>query len=263
MVCYDKSTKLASDPYLDFSMPVSALDVSPDGTLVVAGGEDYVLKFRREVNKEQIRDRKDVNGLPVSISCSPSSKFVAISTSDGDVTIYEVSDIISEKASFKTNRGFNQIENDTSRMQCAWHPTGMNLYIPSDDGIFVIACRDWTKEKTLVPENSSMEEFSICAISLEGRFLASYTLSGNIYIHRTSTYDLVSTINLETPSIKVMSMMFDPLINGDEDEYDLLLADQFGKLSIVKNATQPTTKKAGEEQDLDDFFGAVSDEGGI
>uniref|UniRef100_A0AC34RN48 Uncharacterized protein n=1 Tax=Panagrolaimus sp. JU765 TaxID=591449 RepID=A0AC34RN48_9BILA len=226
VVSYDINTKRCSEAYLDFSMPVSAMDVSADGNLFVAGAEDYVLKFRRDLNHEQIRDRRDLNGLPVNISCSPSSKYVVVSTSDGQVTVYEVIELIQEKISFKTNRGFNVVENDTSRMQCAWHPTGMNLYIPSDDGIIVVACRDWTKEKTLLPEGASMEEFSICAISLEGRYLAAYSLSGNVYIYRTATYDLVSTITLETPSVKVLSMVFDPIVDEDEQTYDLLLMDE-------------------------------------
>uniref|UniRef100_A0AC34RDP5 Uncharacterized protein n=1 Tax=Panagrolaimus sp. JU765 TaxID=591449 RepID=A0AC34RDP5_9BILA len=64
VVSYDINTKRCSEAYLDSSMPVSAMDVSADGNLFVAGAEDYVWKFRRDLNHEQIRDRRDLNGLP-------------------------------------------------------------------------------------------------------------------------------------------------------------------------------------------------------
>uniref|UniRef100_A0AC34R3P3 Uncharacterized protein n=1 Tax=Panagrolaimus sp. JU765 TaxID=591449 RepID=A0AC34R3P3_9BILA len=47
------------------------------------------------------------------------------------------------------------------------------------------------------------------------RYLAVYSLSGHVHIYQMTIYDLVSTITLKTPSVKVLSIVFDPVVDED------------------------------------------------
>uniref|UniRef100_A0AC35GCU0 Minichromosome loss protein Mcl1 middle region domain-containing protein n=1 Tax=Panagrolaimus sp. PS1159 TaxID=55785 RepID=A0AC35GCU0_9BILA len=254
---YDATTKIAFE-ILKFSMPISALDVSPNGSYLIAASKDYTLKFTRLNQTQEWYDKKEFDGIPVSITISPSSEAVAVGTSDGFITMFSIEDEgLNELQKIKVISPFNKTDDlSSNRMKCAWHPIDSQLYLPSSSSIVVISTKEWKKDKTL---DTNGEEVSILCITSKGEYLAAYTVTNKILVYQTAASQLLSTTDLNGKII--VSMIFDP-----ENDKTLILADSNGMMHIIENATtlklQDLTVKNKVEDDEEMDFDKIIDDFG-
>ena len=72
---------------------------------------DYVLKLAKLNQDQECYDKRDLDGIAVSISIDPFSQAVAVGTSDGRATIYSIKDEgLQELKKFKLITPFNKID---------------------------------------------------------------------------------------------------------------------------------------------------------
>uniref|UniRef100_A0A7E4VRI4 Mcl1_mid domain-containing protein n=1 Tax=Panagrellus redivivus TaxID=6233 RepID=A0A7E4VRI4_PANRE len=226
---------VAGEPLVKLDDPVSAIAVSDDGSLLAAGAADYVLMIIR-INGTEIEthDRKNLDGVPVALNFHPSGQWLAVSTSEGYVEVYSLSDKAADPlVKIKCMSSFNaaNVNSKTPRFRPSWHPNGSTLIVPTNKGIKFVSTSDWTIEQTIAKET----DFSHLAVSPNSRHLAAVSNEeGTVYMFHLGGYTLLSKTKLPNgTSSHVLDLIFSP-----KHCEVLILAIEKSPLVMLKGACQ-------------------------
>ena len=187
---------------------VRGLSFSPEGNVVVSGGDDGRLFFW-DATSWQRTEALSSESLPIwSVAYSPDGDHLAIGTDGGREGRHAILDADSPLVLWNTTSQSAEktAAGHTARItSVAWSPDGEYIASGSADA----SVRVWTKNLSPVNTLDSLARVSQVAFSPDGEYLAAGTGKDNaIRVWSTRTWELVTTI--KGHSRPVTSIAFDP-----------------------------------------------------
>lgn len=165
-----------------FTADATCLDTTADGKLLASGSADMTAKV---TDTSSFNDTvfKGHEGPILSVSLDPKLKFLATSSCDGTVRLWE----IAEKKQVKSWKWLPQ-SNDFSASPTVcclkFSPDGSRLAVPHDGGIEIVGRGTWELETTLKPGKplADKEMFTAAAWSEQGTEVLAATNQGKMVV---------------------------------------------------------------------------------
>eukprot|EP00794_Sanderia_malayensis_P017651 gene17651-19406_t len=228
---------------LRFTARVNTICFNKNGDLLAAGSSDFTIKI---VTKEE-NIHKSLNGhnAPVlSVAFSPDDQYLASSSCDGMLKIWNISnqECIKSLSIFPKSN-----DTSTSKTLCkiAWcHGKEKLIAAPVGKGIMLISTETWTEVITLNSPNSEIT--SIVSFSPCGGYIASSSISGDIIVWDAAKMKEIESMKHENGS-KITSLNWNPKTIGE-----LVYADDQGQFSICSDVLSKTEKH--RVQNFDNFI---------
>ncbi|CAJ0939498.1 unnamed protein product, partial [Mesorhabditis belari] len=230
-------SRLSADPMMIdktlmlFAMEINSIDVSKE--YIVAVCSDCTLKkapLADTTNYEKI----EFDGQPLSVAIDPLEKFVAVTCTDGTLSVYPVVGIDRLAHFERLFRSFGDIGPRHTRAQVRWSSDGSFLYVATQGSVRVVKVDEWELLNARLSSDELKEEiFSSLALSTSGKYLAAGTLNGKICIWETATKKLITmTEHRHKGSLMaISSLAFDPA-----NDSNLCMADIKEGVSILYQA---------------------------
>ncbi|QDZ24215.1 WD40 repeat domain-containing protein [Chloropicon primus] len=242
-----------------FELPVRAVDFSPDGRTIAAGGDDQGIRLvELEVSEETAKGRKvackllrtlrTVGRSVKSIRWDPEGLFVAAVSADGTLQIWNSESgecVLTKKGAAKKFEG--------SSPNCAhisWHPEGIHLAVPSATGDVTFFERLSWEEEFVLPSSTDGEELGHSAavtsveLSPNGLYAATAALDRRVAIWSVKDQKVISS---RCSDSAVCNMKWHPFENA------LSLMDDEGNFAHWKQPVDPKLPDpflvADEEED--------------
>ncbi|XP_046676836.1 WD repeat and HMG-box DNA-binding protein 1-like isoform X1 [Homalodisca vitripennis] len=179
-----------------FTAPVTHIDASTDGSLVVSASCDMTIGLTN--TKTSKTEPIEGHRAPVlSVALDPKLEYLASSSCDGSVRVWRLSDR-SQLVSWDCVPRSNSFQHATALGQPAWLPgSGAQLAVPMKREVQLFHRDSWEKTVTFVDPNPGNQVFSVVKFSSCGGYLAASTTEGHMVIWNVTTQGLVASVQTE------------------------------------------------------------------
>ncbi|KAK9837086.1 hypothetical protein WJX81_001820 [Elliptochloris bilobata] len=135
-----------------FTLPVRAVSFSPDGTKLVAAGDDAGIKLVNVADTKVLRTFK-AGPYTRSLAYDPEGEYVASVAADGSLQVWHVAG----KAELRLPRAAPKVDAaSAARSLLAWHPDGSLLAVPGcDNDVTVYERLSWEPAYSLAGPHSA------------------------------------------------------------------------------------------------------------
>ena len=183
------------------SLPIRGISISPDGRWCAVASDELTVKIVETSDASSIIHIRDLEKPIKHLSFDPSSKYLALSCTDGHVYIYSFTNDEPELLR-KIDGLIRRLETDDEvSSKVAWHPDGRAFAAPTATrDIQVMSRGDWENQRIF--SNGHQGDITALAWSPNGAMLASAGKDRNILLWETKTqkviakYDYTNVIDL-------------------------------------------------------------------
>ena len=248
-----------------FTADVTALDLSLDGKLLVAGSEDMTVKI---VDTESYKDTHlkghEAPILSVTIDTKTEPEFVVSTSCDGSLVVWRITDgqrVHEMKDIFPKS---NDTALSLTRAATSWDSTSRKLACPLKDSVKLFARETWEELSELKPSLSlgKDEHFSVTAWFPSSNQLAAGTNKGKVVIWDSVSYKIIAEAadendypigNLVWKSEKEIVFI------NDNGYWGIISVDSKDKkMEPKKKTSMPEIEKAHQDEN-DDLAAALFD----
>lgn len=207
---------------------------------------------------------KSINGheAPIlSLAIDPQSKYLASSSCDGTVKIWDIETLECVKT-IDNHKKSNDLPNSETICRICWSNKGNVLFVPSKSGINVYHRESWSLKACIVQQG--FEDVVTCDISHDDKFLAAGSKKGSIVVwsYQDTNQSLLSSFATEK-STSISCLRWNP-----RDSKKLVATDESGYYHfLVVGESGPEAQKPDDydillnDFDLDDDI--FADEEGV
>jgi chromosome transmission fidelity protein 4 len=190
------------------SLPVRDVAISRDGKWCAVGSDDLIVKIVKTSDTSSVMYLRDQIKPVKHLAFDPSSKYIALSCTDGLVYVYSLSDDEPELVK-KIDGLIRTVETDSEiSAKVAWHPDGRAFAAPiATRDIQVMSRGDWENQRVF--SNGHMGDITALAWSPNGAMLASAGKDRKILIWETKTQKVIASYDYAN----VMDLAWHPTKN--------------------------------------------------
>ncbi|TVY29800.1 Minichromosome loss protein [Lachnellula hyalina] len=183
------------------SLPVRDITISRDGKWCAVGSDDLIVKIVQTADTSSVMYLRDQIKPVKHIAFDPSSKYIALSCTDGLVYVYSLANDEPELVK-KIDGLIRTVETDSEiSAKVAWHPDGRAFAAPTATrDIQVMSRGDWENQRVF--SNGHMGDITALSWSPNGAMLASAGKDRKILIWETkiqkviASYDYANVMDL-------------------------------------------------------------------
>jgi chromosome transmission fidelity protein 4 len=190
------------------TLPIRDLAISPDGKWCAVASDELVVKIIRTNDTSAVMSLREQLKPVKHISWDPSSKYIALSCTDGLVYVYS---IMSDEPDLlrKVDGLIRTVETDDEiSIQVAWHPDGRAFAAPTATrDIQVMSRNDWENQRIF--SNGHQGDVTALAWSPNGAMLVSAGKDRKIVLWETKTQKVLTTYDYPN----VMALAWHPTKN--------------------------------------------------
>lgn len=190
------------------TLPIRDLAISPDGKWCAVASDELVVKIIRTNDTSAVMSLREQLKPVKHISWDPSSKYIALSCTDGLVYVYS---IMSDEPDLlrKVDGLIRTVETDDEiSIQVAWHPDGRAFAAPTATrDIQVMSRNDWENQRIF--SNGHQGDVTALAWSPNGAMLVSAGKDRKIVLWETKTQKVLTTYDYPN----VMTLAWHPTKN--------------------------------------------------
>nr|XP_048285951.1 WD repeat and HMG-box DNA-binding protein 1 isoform X1 [Myodes glareolus] len=223
-----------------------------DGTKIAAGSSDFLVKVVDVMDNSQQQAFRGHDAPVLSLSFDPKDIFLASSSCDGTVRVWNVSDQTCA-ISWPVLQKCNDVVNARSICRLAWQPgAGKLLAVPVEKSVKLYKRETWTNPFDL-SDSSISQTLNIVAWSPCGQYLAAGTINGLIVVWNVETKDCMERVKHEK-GYAVCGLAWHPTRSR------ICYTDVEGNLGILENVCDlsgkvPSSKVSSRvEKDYNDLF---------
>ena len=190
------------------SLPVRDVAISPDGIWCAVASDELVVKVVKTSDTSSVLYLREQLKPIKHISFDPSSKYLALSCTDGFVYVYSIEDSEPELVR-KIDGLIRTVETDDEvSAKVAWHPDGRAFAAPTGTrDIQVMSTNDWGMQRKF--SNGHTGDITALAWSPNGAMLASAGKDRKILIWETKTQSVIASYDYAN----VMDLAWHPTKN--------------------------------------------------
>jgi chromosome transmission fidelity protein 4 len=200
---------MAFDKFLTrCSLPIRDVTLSPDGKWCAVASDELVVKVIRTNDTSAVMSLREQLKPVKHLSFDPSSKYIALSCTDGLVYVYSLLNDEPELVR-KVDGLIRTLETDDEiSSKVAWHPDGRAFAAPTATrDIQVMSQNDWENQRAFT--NGHTGDLTALAWSPNGAMLVSAGTDRKILLWQTSTQKVIATYDYAN----VMGLSWHPAKN--------------------------------------------------
>jgi chromosome transmission fidelity protein 4 len=190
------------------SLPIRDVALSPDGKWCAVASDELVVKIVRISDTSSVMYLREQLKPVKHLSFDPSSKYIALSCTDGLVYVYS---LVNDEPELirKIDGLIRTLETDDEvSAKVAWHPDGRAFAAPTATrDIQVMSRSDWENQRAFT--NGHMGDVTALAWSPNGAMLASAGKDRKILLWETKTQTVIATYDYAN----VMDLAWHPTKN--------------------------------------------------
>ncbi|XP_064622093.1 WD repeat and HMG-box DNA-binding protein 1-like [Lineus longissimus] len=222
-----------------FTAPVNHMVLNKTGTKLAAGASDFTVKLVDVKNNEQ-KVMRGHEAPILSIALDPKEKYLASSSCDGTVRIWNI-DTQSCVKSINAIPKCNDFSLSKTLCRIEWHPDdGKCIAVPLDKEIRIYERDTWDNMRyytdVTVKEPISIATFSPC-----GKFLAAACRDGAMFVWNFETKTRVIS-ERHDKSLPICALKWNPKGN-----HELAYCDTEGQLGVLENVV--SVEQEDEQED--------------
>lgn len=241
-----------------FTSPCRCFCISEDGSLLIAGADDFKIKVISMEENECICLYSEHQAPILSVTFDPTKEFAASASCDGTVKIWGIHDGTTEK-SLDLLAKCSEPSQAKSLCQMCWSQDGEFLLIPVKNEIQVCHRSSWEVIKLIQHSNVS-ETINILVMSPDSTYLAFGCVNGDMGIFHWQDMKLIDK-HSHPKRLSITSMAWNP-----KDMGELAFCDNSGHLGFldtVVGTSQHTNSVAAAEASAfndadDDIFASAN-----
>ncbi|XP_075860134.1 WD repeat and HMG-box DNA-binding protein 1 [Microcebus murinus] len=223
-----------------------------DGTKIAAGSSDFLVKVVDVMDSSQQKTFRGHDAPVLSLSFDPKDIFLASSSCDGSVRVWQISDQTCA-ISWPLLQKCNDVINAKSICRLAWQPkNGKLLAIPVEKSVKLYRRETWSHQFDL-SDNFISQTLNIVTWSPCGQYLAAGSINGLIIVWNVETTDCMERVKNEK-GYAICGLAWHPTC--DQISY----TDAQGNLGVLENVCNLTGKTSSSkvssrvEKNYDDLF---------
>lgn len=235
-----------------FTTNVNHVVFNRDGTKIAAGSSDFLVKVVDVMDNSQQQAFRGHDAPVLSLSFDPKDIFLASSSCDGTVRVWNVSDQTCA-ISWPVLHKCNDVVNARSICRLAWQPgAGKLLAVPVEKSVKLYKRETWTNPFDL-SDSSISQTLNIVTWSPCGQYLAAGTINGLIVVWNVETKDCMERVKHEK-GYAVCGLAWHPTCSR------ICYTDVEGNLGILENVCDLSGKVSSSkvssrvEKDYNDLF---------
>ncbi|RDW83072.1 hypothetical protein BP5796_04563 [Coleophoma crateriformis] len=176
------------------SLPVRDVAISPDGKWCAVASDELTIKIVRTNDVSTMMYLRDQPKPAKHLSFDPTSRFIAVSCTDGIVYVYTL-DKDEPECVRKVNDLIRAVETDSEiSSQIAWHPDGRAFAAATATrDIQTVSIGDWGNQRTF--SNGHNGDITALAWSPNGAMLASAGKDRKILLWETKTQKVLTSFD--------------------------------------------------------------------
>lgn len=190
------------------SLPVRDVSISPNGIWCAVASDELVVKIVKADDNGSVMFLREQQKPVKHLSFDPSSKYIALSCTDGLVYVYSL--IKDEPELLRKVDGLIRTldTEDEISSKVVWHPDGRAFAAPTATrDIQVVSRNDWENQRSF--SNGHTGDITALAWSPNGAMLASAGSDRKILLWQTSTQKVIATYDYAS----VMGISWHPTKN--------------------------------------------------
>ncbi|XP_036054366.1 WD repeat and HMG-box DNA-binding protein 1 isoform X1 [Onychomys torridus] len=222
------------------------------GTKIAAGSSDFLVKVVDVMDNSQQQTFRGHEAPVLSLSFDPQGTFLASSSCDGTVRVWNVSDQTCA-VSWPVLQKCNDVVNAKSICRLAWQPeTGKLLAVPVDKSVKLYRRDTWSNPFDL-SDSSVSQTLNIVTWSPCGQYLAAGTINGLIVVWNVETKDCMERVK-HKKGYAICGLAWHPTYGR------ICYTDVEGNLGILENVCDLSGKVSSNtvsgrvEKDYNDLF---------
>ncbi|XP_047623346.1 WD repeat and HMG-box DNA-binding protein 1 [Phacochoerus africanus] len=223
-----------------------------DGTKIAAGSSDFLVKVVDVMDCSQQKTFRGHDAPVLSLSFDPKDIFLASSSCDGSVKVWQISDQICA-ISWPLLQKCNDVINAKSICRLAWQPkSGKLLAVPVEKSVKLYRRETWSNQFDL-SDNFISQTLNIVTWSPCGQYLAAGSINGLIIVWNVETKDCMERVKHEK-GYAICGLSWHPTCG------QIAYTDAEGNLGLLENVCDPNGKMSGSkvssrvERDYSDLF---------
>ncbi|OWF52969.1 WD repeat and HMG-box DNA-binding protein 1-like isoform X2 [Mizuhopecten yessoensis] len=209
-----------------FTAPVNHMVVNQSGKTMVACSSDFTIKAV-EVDSCSHKTMQGHEAPVLSVALDPKEEFVASSSCDGTVRIWQHNDH-SQVTSMNILPKTNDVSLSKTMCRLCWDLKGENLFVPVEKEIHIYVRSSWKKAGTFQAEDIA-GVLSVLALSPDGKTLAAASSEGNILVMDVKTRKCVDRYR-HPKKFSVTSLAWNP-----KKATELAFCDKEGQLGLLED----------------------------
>ncbi|GFR68526.1 WD repeat and HMG-box DNA-binding protein 1-like [Elysia marginata] len=231
-----------------FTSPCRCFCISEDGSLLIAGADDFKVKVISMEENECICLYSEHQAPILSVSFDPTKEFAASASCDGTVKVWGIHDGTTEK-SLDLLAKCSEPGQAKSLCQTYWSHDGEFLLIPVENEIHVCLRSSWETIKKIQHPNIT-ETINVMAMSQDGTYLAFGCVNGDMGIYHWQDMKLIDK-HSHPKRLSITSMAWNP-----KNSRELAFCDNSGQLgfldTVLGTGQQSGSTKADETNAFND-----------
>ncbi|KAK3792342.1 hypothetical protein RRG08_046651 [Elysia crispata] len=245
-----------------FTSPCRCFCISEDGSLLIAGADDFKIKVISMEENECICLYSEHQAPILSVSFDPTKEFAASASCDGTVKIWGIHDGTTEK-SLNLLTKCSEPSQAKSLCQMCWSKDGDFLLIPVQNEIHVCLRSSWEVIKK-IQHSDVKEAINTMVMSQDGTYLAFGCVNGEMGIYHWQDMKLIDK-HSHPKRLSITSMSWNP-----KNQSEVAFCDNSGQLgfldTVVATSKPSDTNQAAEnnafnDADDDDILASANGEG--
>lgn len=223
-----------------------------DGTKIAAGSSDFLVKVVDVMDCSQQKTFRGHDAPVLSLSFDPKDIFLASSSCDGSVKVWQISDQTCA-ISWPLLQKCNDVINAKSICRLAWQPkSGKLLAVPVEKSVKLYRRETWSNQFDL-SDNFISQSLNIVTWSPCGQYLAAGSINGLIIVWNVETKDCMERVKHEK-GYAICGLSWHPTCG------QIAYTDAEGNLGLLENVCDPNGKMSGSkvssrvERDYNDLF---------
>uniref|UniRef100_A0A5G2QHD6 WD repeat and HMG-box DNA binding protein 1 n=2 Tax=Sus scrofa TaxID=9823 RepID=A0A5G2QHD6_PIG len=223
-----------------------------DGTKIAAGSSDFLVKVVDVMDCSQQKTFRGHDAPVLSLSFDPKDIFLASSSCDGSVKVWQISDQTCA-ISWPLLQKCNDVINAKSICRLAWQPkSGKLLAVPVEKSVKLYRRETWSNQFDL-SDNFISQTLNIVTWSPCGQYLAAGSINGLIIVWNVETKDCMERVKHEK-GYAICGLSWHPTCG------QIAYTDAEGNLGLLENVCDPNGKMSGSkvssrvERDYNDLF---------
>ncbi|XP_006064929.1 WD repeat and HMG-box DNA-binding protein 1 isoform X1 [Bubalus bubalis] len=223
-----------------------------DGTKIAAGSSDFLVKIVDVMDCSQQKTFRGHDAPVLSLSFDPKDIFLASSSCDGSVKVWQISDQTCP-ISWPLLQKCNDVVNAKSICRLAWQPkSGKLLAVPVEKSVKLYRRETWSNQFDLSDDFIS-QTLNIVTWSPCGQYLAAGSINGLIIIWNVETKNCIERVKHEK-GYAICGLSWHPTCG------QIAYTDAEGNLGLLENVCDPSGKMSNSkvsnrvEKDYNDLF---------
>ncbi|CAL1538540.1 unnamed protein product [Lymnaea stagnalis] len=236
-----------------FTAPCRHFCLCDDGSILIAGADDFKIKVISMEESECICLYSEHQAPILSVSVDPTKEFIASSSCDGTVKIWNIIDGATEK-SLNILTKCSDSSQAKSLCRMCWSTDGEFLLIPVSNEVHIYLRSSWEVVRKL-SHSDITDVINVMVMCSDGKHIAVGCTNGDIGIFEWQNNKLIAK-HSHPKHLLITSMAWNPIKGGE-----LALCDNSGQLGFLdviigdkrENNMSVTTKNGGSVfDDMDD-----------